>query len=113
MPVVVLVKQRINEEVEITLPKTNLTWSEHIPLLVDDMTDTGGTLLTAAYHLKKAGVREILAFVPHVLRGSVLRSKSEGVINRVEMVYDHEQDVYSPGQLSLLTEALVADEYNS
>lgn len=108
LPIAVMQKTRTNGQVSVTLPQESRDWNSQIPLLVDDMTDSGGTLITAASVLKDAGAQSILAFVPHVLRGSVLRSRSEGVINRIEMVYDHEMGSYSPRQLSLLTASLLS-----
>lgn len=111
LPVAVLTKTRIEQQVTITLPENHVgDWAAETPLLVDDMTDSGGTLITAAKTLKDAGAKEILAFIPHVLRGSVLRSRAEGVINRVETVFDHETATYVPEQLSLLTTQLQRDQ---
>lgn len=108
-PFFVLRKRRNSLGVEITLPSTDICWSEAIPLLVDDMTDTGSTVIAAATALKKAGAPEVLAFIPHVLRGKILRSRAEGVINRVEAVFDHETQTYAPGHLSLLAKQFLTD----
>ncbi len=103
LPIAVMKKTRSSGHVSVEIPSEAFDWNKQVPLLVDDMTDSGGTLITAAKVLKAAGAISVLAFVPHVLRGSVLQSRAEGVINRIEMVFDHEALTYAPGQLSLLT----------
>jgi ribose-phosphate pyrophosphokinase len=53
-------------------------------LIVDDMTDTGGTLAKVAFALKEAGAREILASSSHaVLSGEAVRKIEESPLSQL------------------------------
>lgn len=53
-------------------------------LLVDDMIDTGGTLINAAEYLKKNGAKSIIAAVTHGLfSGQALESISNSIIEEI------------------------------
>jgi len=53
-------------------------------LIVDDMTDTGGTLAKVAFALKEAGAREILASSSHaVLSGQAVRKIEESPLSQL------------------------------
>ncbi|MBP7134060.1 ribose-phosphate diphosphokinase [Patescibacteria group bacterium] len=105
LPSTSLIKSRHEGVVTTTFQDKGIQWSAHIPLLVDDMADSGGTLISAATILREAGVQKVYAFIPHALRKHLLVEKSKGIIDVIEAAFDHQTHTYAPHQLSLLAEA--------
>src|SRR5512145_3276237 len=57
-------------------------------LIVDDMTDTGGTLAKVAFALKEAGAREILASSSHaVLSGQAVQKIEESPLSKLIVMH--------------------------
>ncbi len=105
LPATSLLKTRKETAVTTTFQDENIQWSRHVPLLVDDMADSGGTLISAASILRTAGAQQVYAFIPHALRKHLLVEKSNGIIDVIEAAYDHQTHTYAPSQLALLAEA--------
>lgn len=88
-PLVVLEKRRDQNGVSIDVAKKDVKRIRGKRLLiVDDISDTGGTLVTAATQLREAGAAHVAALVSHVPDLSVLRDRVGGVL-QVETFYDH------------------------
>ncbi|MHB8830529.1 MAG: ribose-phosphate diphosphokinase [Patescibacteria group bacterium] len=58
-------------------------------LLVDDMADSGSTLVSAAKALRQAGAKQVEAYVTHVLDMIKLKKALKGKISQVRTAYDH------------------------
>lgn len=58
-------------------------------LLIDDMADSGQTLLVAARLLKAAGARKIRAFVTHAFDRASLRKRLAPSVVRLDAAFDH------------------------
>lgn len=107
LPVFILNKTRQDGTVEMELPQGMVSLVGQVPLLVDDMSDTGGTLIAAAKELRLAGASQVYAFIPHALRRQILETKMAGMIDRLECAFDHEAGIYAENQLSLLAQAFL------
>lgn len=58
-------------------------------LLIDDIADSGETLVRAACVLKAAGVASVSARVTHAVNLTQLRRAHHGVLHRIDAVFDH------------------------
>lgn len=64
-------------------------------LMVDDMADSGGTLISAAKVLRQAGAKQVEAYVTHALDMPKLKSALKGSVSRVWTAYDHKSSKLS------------------
>jgi ribose-phosphate pyrophosphokinase len=89
IPCVILEKKRNAEGVQTTLLAKDMKRIVGKQLLiVDDISDTGGTLVSASAMLREHGAESVKALVSHVPSLSVLRERVGGVI-KVEAFHDH------------------------
>jgi ribose-phosphate pyrophosphokinase len=66
-PFVVLSKRRFGDrEVEITIPDLR-TWSEHTPVLVDDIVSSARTLIQTSQRITAAGLRPPVCLAAHAI----------------------------------------------
>lgn len=103
---VILEKQRSPDGVKTTLLGKDIKRisGKHL-LIVDDISDTGGTLVSASAMLREHGAESVKALVSHVPNVSVLRERVGGVL-RVEALYDHATQVIQACAVDALTKAL-------
>ncbi len=107
LPWVVIEKHRGNKGVtskisKTDLPKVNLAKV----LLVDDMADSGGTLVSAAKVLRQAGAKQVEAYVTHVLDMAKLKTALKNKVSPVWTAYDHKSHKLSLLILSDLVKRL-------
>ena len=90
IPCISLEKTRTPESVSSQLVASACIPIEANVLIIDDMSDSGGTVLAAAGVLQKAGVSRISALVTHALDFAALSKKlhQEGI--QLEAIYDHQ-----------------------
>lgn len=106
LPLVVLEKKRDASGVKIEVSKKDVRRVKDKRLLIiDDISDTGGTLVTAATMLREAGAGHVAALVSHVPDLSVLRDRV-GVVLQVETFYDHLKQEIEASAVSALVEGL-------
>jgi ribose-phosphate pyrophosphokinase len=88
-----------------TLPKNADVKGKRV-LIVDDMTDTGGTLLAAAKTLRRAGAIRMDVIVSHTFDLKRLKSHLAKDIDSMEAAYDHATGTIKPWALDRLISAL-------
>ena len=90
VPWVVIEKHRGNKGVKSKINKSDLSKVKSAKvLLVDDMADSGGTLVSAAKVLRQARAKQVEAYVTHVLDMSRLKTALKGRVSPVRTAYDH------------------------
>lgn len=89
LPLIILEKQRSSDGVCVQVAsKDRKRLMGRRALIIDDISDTGGTLVTAASMLREYGVDSVSALISHVPNLSVLHARLGGVI-KVETLHDH------------------------
>ncbi len=103
LPLIILEKQRTNNGVQIQVTqKDGKQLVGKRPLIIDDISDTGGTLVTAASMLREHGALSVAALVSHVPDISLLHARVGGIV-QVEALHDHmTQTVHSCAVTSLI-----------
>ena len=103
---VVLEKQRNADGVKTTLLAKDIKRisGKHV-LIVDDISDTGGTLVSAAVMLREHGTESVQALVSHVPNLAVLRERVGGVL-KVEALHDHATQTIQECALEALIDAV-------
>ena len=71
-------------------------------LLIDDIADSGGTLIAAAKELKSAGALSVSAYVTHALDLKKLRNKLQPALLRIDAAFDHARGTINPAVLDQL-----------
>lgn len=71
-------------------------------LIVDDMADSGGTLVTAATVLRESGAKAVHAFIPHAINLKKLKERSQEVLTHVETAFDHATNKIEETHINLL-----------
>lgn len=104
VPFIVIEKTRLGKKVSVRLPAGVEVEGARI-LLVDDMADSGGTLLAAAKALKKAGARSAEATVTHVFDPSGLERRLGSAVKKIRSVFDHASCTLDASALRSLTKA--------
>ncbi len=103
---VILEKQRTPEGVSIVISSPDIARIQSKKLLiVDDISDTGGTLITASAMLREHGAGQVSALVSHVPDLSVLRERVGGVL-AVEALHDHATQTIHSSAVKALIEVL-------
>ncbi len=76
-------------------------------LLVDDLVDSGGTLLAAARILRERGASFVGASVTHAIDAQAIRMKTRNEISDMRIVMDHASGALEQEALGRLTDALL------
>jgi ribose-phosphate pyrophosphokinase len=106
LPLVVLEKERSSEGVHVTInPKDIVSIQKKRLLIVDDISDTGGTLITASALLREHGAAHVSALISHVPDLSILRERIGGVLS-VEALHDHATQIVQSCAMQTLIRAL-------
>lgn len=102
----VLKKTRIKGKVQtfFTGKTPNLTGARI--LFVDDMADSGSTLIQAAKILKQAGASSVASFVTHAMDCKQLNKNLKPEISQVVCGFDHKRNVLMDGGLRILRKEL-------
>ncbi|MDD5726369.1 MAG: ribose-phosphate diphosphokinase [Patescibacteria group bacterium] len=75
-------------------------------LIVDDMADSGGTLVSAAKVLRRAGAKHVEVYVTHVMDMPKLKTALKGHVSLIRTTYDHKSHKLSLLILSELVKKL-------
>lgn len=106
IPFIVLEKKRTSSgSKKATLPKNADVKGKHV-LIVDDMTDSGGTLHAAAKVLRQAGATRMDAIVSHTFDLKRLKSLLTKEFDVVNAAYDHRTGTIMPWAFDRLISAL-------
>ncbi|MFZ6015587.1 MAG: ribose-phosphate diphosphokinase [Patescibacteria group bacterium] len=104
LPVVIIQKHRqagkIDSEISATDKKKV---AGRNVLIIDDMSDTGGTLIAAAKTLKAADAKNVNAFICHCFDKNLLQTKIQKYITKLEAGYDHSNSLKNSFIISQLT----------
>jgi len=95
IPSAALTKTRDGQRVCSCLPRGLEVTNKRI-LLVDDMADSGGTLIVAAELLRQARAKSVAAFVPHALDLKKLQKRTKGKIEPLLTAFDHKTGRLAP-----------------
>lgn len=79
----------------LTLRDKKRVRGQHV-LLVDDMADSGHTLIAAAHELKRAGALSVQAYVTHALQGKQLVKHLRAEHICVFFIFDHANNIPCP-----------------
>jgi ribose-phosphate pyrophosphokinase len=105
-PLVILEKHRDKDGVQTKIAVKDVRRiKEKRLLIVDDISDTGGTLITASAMLREHGAGHVSALVSHVPNLSVLRERVGGVLP-VEALHDHATQVIQLCAVKALIQSL-------
>lgn len=90
LPWMVIAKHRGVKGVQSKISKSDVLKVKRANvLMVDDMADSGGTLISAARVLRQAGAQQVDTYVTHALNMRKLKSALKGSVSRVWTAYDH------------------------
>ncbi len=105
-PLIILEKHRDKDGVQTKIaPKDASTIKDKRLLIVDDISDTGGTLITASAMLREHGAGHVSALVSHVPNLAILRERVGGVLP-VEALHDHATQTIQPCAMQALMRSL-------
>ncbi|KAA0205711.1 ribose-phosphate diphosphokinase [Candidatus Uhrbacteria bacterium] len=106
VPFIVIEKRRMASGAKkATLPERADVKGKRI-LIVDDMTDSGGTLRAAADTLRKAGATRIDALVSHSFDVKALKARLGDALDSTDAAYDHATNALKPWAFDRLISAL-------
>lgn len=106
LPVVLLQKKRLGHRVTGTISKGAELVADKKILLVDDMADSGQTLMAAAERLKRAGAAEVLVYVTHAFDAIKLRHRLAPWTSQVKTAFDHATNQVSQAAMAALAEQI-------
>ena len=104
LPLITLEKQRIGKRVLTHLSKKSPIPHGACVLLVDDIGDTGKTLIAAAKALRTSGASSVQALVTHANDLTALRQATKNDLASVNAFYDHRTGRLSSAALTALIE---------
>jgi len=110
VPDITLEKKRSSSDVRTAFVRPTDRTRAHgaAALLVDDMADTGDTLIAAIRTLRSAEVSSVLVQVTHAFDLAKLRARLRAHHAGVHAVMDHSRGTVDPRQLALLLETIHA-----
>lgn len=104
LPFLVMQKKRQENTVTTKLSKSHVALRGKNILIVDDIADSGKTLIVTAKLLRKHDVGSLYAFVTHSINIQQLRKKLQKFFSHVESAFDHSLGNISPQVTKQLSE---------
>jgi len=94
LPMIQFVKKHIGRTVSVKA-EGKMDVRGKCVLLIDDLVDSGATLIAAARVLRSAGAEHVDAFVTHAVDLKVLKRRTRGWIGSVQAAFDHASGDYA------------------
>lgn len=89
VPSLIIQKRRRGSEVIASLSKKDIRLDGRRVLIIDDIADSGMTLVAAAKLLRQSGASSVSVFVTHAVDVESLRQTTRDCVDRIEAGFDH------------------------